>query len=111
MFSKNDAQDRPSGQAMMFASAVKMMGLDPKAIEKIQNGLLVDLHVVASMAPEILARLEYLLKSSLPPEGTDFPTAWEAYLKERDLEHGRQLALIASRRDSPANGAGSDSGG
>lgn len=89
MFSKpNGHADAPSGPSLMLASALRMLGITPEEINQLSTGLLVNLRTVANTQPEILARLEFLLKCTLPPEGDAHATAWEAYLTERRKEYG-----------------------
>ena len=85
MFSKSDA---PSGGAHMFAAALKMLGVKPEDIQKLSTGLLQDLHIVAGVQAEILARLEFILKSTPSAEGSEHSTAWGEYLEERRKEYG-----------------------
>jgi len=90
-------------QARMFAGALKALGLDPKVIEKLSNGLLHDIHTVAGMMPEVLARLEYLLRVTDAAPGSDHANAWGEYCEDRRKE------LAGEQRERDArNGSGGD---
>lgn len=104
--------DAPNGQSLMFASALKMMGLDPAVVEKLSTGLLHDLTIIAKhvgpngrmdmLMVEILARQEYLMRCTPPMEGdTENLSSWEAYMKERQAEHERNSRGVTG----PAIGA------
>lgn len=110
MFSKMGRDEGASGPGLMFASALKMMGLNPEIIEAISKGLLMDLKTVVGQQAEILARLEYTLKCS---EALDpaFSDAWLEYLETRRREwaaiHG---GISDGRSDRDAGDAGAGSG-
>lgn len=100
-----DTGEEVSGQARMFASAVKMIGLDPQVIEGISKGLLHDLKMVVGQQAELLARQEHMLRCT---EALDskYPSAWEEYLERRRAEW--QAAQLGGGHP---NGTGGTDGG
>jgi len=102
------SSEAPAGgsdmQARMFAGALKALGLDPKVIEKLSNGLLHDIHTVSGMMPEVLARLEYVLRVTDAAPGSPHANAWGEYCEERRKE----LAGYEQRERDARNGGGSD---
>lgn len=98
MFSKD--RQEGGGPSIMFASALKMMGLKPEIVEAISHGLLHNLGMVVSQQAELLARQEYFMRRA---------GIWDDYLAERASNGGRTLG--DSRNDGgPDLGAGAGGG-
>jgi hypothetical protein len=90
---------------MMFAGALKALGLDAKVIDSLSRGLLNDLQTVARLAPEMLARQEAILRA-LPARDPAHASAWVDYLKDRSEEFERLGELY-----NPGGGSGHPPGG
>lgn len=72
-----------NGPGMMMASALKMMGLEPDVVEKISQGLLVNLTLVVQQQRETMDRLEWVLRTSAALDESRFPSAWDEYLTKK----------------------------
>lgn len=105
MFAKEGGTS--SGMAMMFASMLKSLGLQPEIIERLSHGLLTDLKELPRVRGELVemnARLEYLMRCTPSLEGdTTHADAWAAYCDERRAE----IKALEDQANVRRNGGGS----
>lgn len=109
MFKPMGGAEGVSGGGMMFASALKMLGVDPAQIEGISKGLLFDLKDVAQQLKTVqgfqaeqLARQEFTLRTTEASPGSEHPNAWVEYVEWRRKELAGHDGTIGG----PANGGG-----